>query len=134
MAVLQSELTALQSDYDIIKARQLVRETAIRQRFSLIDQTKLITAASELARNTVLHGGGGELRIEVLSEGTRVGIRLTFTDHGPGIANIQEAMRDGFTSGAGLGLGLGGAKRLVNEFTIASESGKGTTITIARWK
>jgi serine/threonine-protein kinase RsbT len=135
MAVLQSELTtALQTDYDIIKARQLVRETAIRQRFSLIEQTKLITAASELARNTVLHGGGGELRIEVLSEGARVGIRLTFTDHGPGIANIQQAMQDGFTSGGGLGLGLGGAKRLVNEFTIASENGKGTRITIARWK
>jgi serine/threonine-protein kinase RsbT len=104
------------------------------QSFSLVDQTKLVTAASELARNTLDYGGGGDVHIEHLVDGVRKGVRLTFKDQGPGIADIELAMRDGYTSGGGLGLGLGGAKRLVNEFHIDSAPGKGTTITITRWR
>ncbi len=114
--------------------RQAVRQVAVERGFSLVDQTKLITAASELARNTVIYGGGGEMKWEMLLEGAKKGLRLTFEDHGPGIPDLSLAMTDGWTSGGGLGMGLTGAKRLVNEFDIATEVGKGTRVTIARWK
>jgi serine/threonine-protein kinase RsbT len=103
-------------------------------KFSLVDQTKMITAASELARNTVIHGKGGEMGIEVVVNGTRTGVRLTFEDHGPGIEDLDQAMTDGWTSGGGLGMGLPGTKRLVNDFHIESTQGQGTRIVIARWK
>jgi serine/threonine-protein kinase RsbT len=124
----------LRSPEDIVRMRQVVREYAIRQGFSLVDQTKIVTAASELARNTMVYGGGGELTVQPLSEAARRGLRLTFSDQGPGIPDIQQAMKDGFTTGGGLGLGLGGAKRLCNEFSIHSRVGEGTRVTITRWK
>jgi serine/threonine-protein kinase RsbT len=116
-----------------VHVRQRVRARATELRFSLVDQTKLVTAASELARNALTYGGGGSAEIEVLGADKRRGVRVVFTDKGPGIANVEEAMRDGFTTGSGLGLGLGGAKRLVNEFEIESTVGKGTRIAITRW-
>ena len=119
---------------DIVILRQLVRQWAVEMSYSLIDQTKLVTAASELARNTLEHGGGGEVLVETLEAGTRKGVRLTFTDHGPGIADVNVALRDGYTTGSGLGLGLGGAKRLSNEFEIQSEPNAGTRIRMARWR
>jgi serine/threonine-protein kinase RsbT len=106
----------------------------VTQGFSLVDQTKLVTAASELARNTLEYGGGGEVEIARVSEGARRGVRLIFVDHGPGIADIDQALMDGFTSGGGLGLGLSGAKRLCNDFSIESRVGEGTRVTIARWR
>jgi serine/threonine-protein kinase RsbT len=129
-----SETLALRSSEDVVIARQHVRARAIEQGFSLVDQTKLVTAASELARNTLHYGGGGMMHVELLSEGIRRGVRLIFEDHGPGIADISVAMRDGYSSGGGLGLGLGGAKRLANEFSIESTPGAGTRIMIARWR
>lgn len=130
----RQETAAVRSSDDIIKARQLVRDFAVAQGMSLVEQTKLITAASELARNALVHGGGGEMRLAALHEGVRRGVRVTFTDQGPGIADLDLAMKDGFSTAGGLGLGLGGAKRLVNEFDIESQPGKGTTVTIIRWK
>lgn len=118
----------------VVLVRQAVRQRAVELGFSLVDQTKIVTAASELARNTLIHGGGGSARIEVVQQGTRRGIRLTFEDRGPGIPDIEKAMTDGYTTGGGLGLGLSGAKRLSNEFSIASTVGEGTRIVIARWK
>jgi len=111
-----------------------VREWAISCGFSLVDQTKMVTAASELARNAVLHGGGGTVRLEALNDGARRGLRLVFEDQGPGIPDVTQALRDGFTTAGGLGLGLGGARRLVNEFEIDSRPGTGTRVMIARWK
>ena len=134
MAVLRDELIALRSTDDIIKARQLVRDCAVLQGLSLVDQTKLVTAASELARNTLVHGGGGEMCLQAVNEGTRRGVQVTFTDQGPGIADVELAMTDGYTTRGGLGLGLSGSKRLVNEFAIESKPGKGTTVRIVRWK
>ncbi len=128
------EVLPLKNSNDIVLARQKVRQWAIDLRFSLVDQTKLVTAASELARNTLDYGKGGAMTIEALNSGARSGLRLTFEDQGPGIPDIQQAMRDGFTSGSGMGLGLGGSKRLVNEFNIESEVGKGTRVTVARWR
>ena len=128
------EVLPLKNSNDIVLARQKVRQWAIDLRFSLVDQTKLVTAASELARNTLDYGKGGEMTIETLNSGPRSGLRLTFEDHGPGIPDLEQAMRDGFTSGSGMGLGLGGSKRLVNEFDIESAVGKGTRVTVARWK
>ncbi|CAG9266506.1 anti-sigma regulatory factor [Paraburkholderia unamae] len=125
---------SLRSDEEIVRLRQIVRDAAIEQGFSLIEQTKFVTAASELARNTLQHGGGGDARLEVLASGVRVGLRLTFVDQGPGIADIERALKDGFTSGNGLGLGLGGSRRLCDEFTIESAPGNGTTVTITKWK
>ena len=125
---------SLRSDEEIVRLRQIVRDAAIAQGFSLIEQTKFVTAASELARNTLQHGSGGDARLEVLSKGVRVGLRLTFADEGPGITDIERALRDGFTSGNGLGLGLGGSRRLCDEFVIDSAPGKGTTVTITKWK
>ena len=134
MAVLRDELIALRSTDDIIKARQLVRDWAVLQGFSLVDQTKLVTAASELARNTMVHGGGGEMQLQALNDGSRRGVKVIFVDEGPGIPDIALAMKDGYTTRGGLGLGLSGSKRLVNEFEIESKAGKGTTVTIVRWR
>mgnify|MGYP003581349881 CR=1 FL=1 len=119
---------------DVVKVRQIVRSKAAEIGLGIVDQTKIVTAASELARNTLDYGGGGEMQVNLLVEGGRKGLRLTFQDEGPGIADVEQAMSDGFTSGGGLGLGLGGATRLSNEFKIESAPGKGTRVTIARWK
>jgi serine/threonine-protein kinase RsbT len=124
----------IRSSADVVAVRQATRAIAERIGLSLVDQTKLVTAASELARNTLDHGGGGTVRLESVENGVRRGVRLTFEDTGPGIANIPEALRDGFSTANGLGLGLGGARRLVNEFAIESTPGQGTRVTIARWK
>lgn len=133
MAVVSSETIPLASEPDIVTVRRRVRETAAQVGLSLVDQTKVVTAASELARNTLNYGGGGTMMLERLN-GPRLGVRLTFQDHGPGIPDIQLALRDGFTTGNGLGLGLGGTKRLVNEFDIQSKVGEGTKVVITRWK
>jgi serine/threonine-protein kinase RsbT len=124
----------LRTQEDVVAARQFVRSWAVELGLSLVDQTKIITASSELARNAVIHGGGGLIRIENLQETARQGLRLTFEDNGPGIRDIEKAMSDGFTTGNGLGLGLGGSKRLSHEFSIESAPGRGTRITIVRWK
>ena len=133
MNILQAVTMPLAKSEDIVRMRQMVRESAIAQGFSLVDQTKIVTAASELGRNTVDYGGGGEVEIARLTNGARRGVRLVFTDKGPGIADIGQAMKDGFTTGGGLGLGLGGAKRLSSEFAIESRPGEGTRIEITRW-
>ena len=114
--------------------RQAVREEAVALGFGLVDQTKIVTAASELGRNALIHGGGGHIQIAHVATAGRHGLRLAFVDHGPGIRDIEQAMKDGFTTGTGLGLGLGGARRLVNEFHIESAPGKGTQVTIVRWR
>jgi serine/threonine-protein kinase RsbT len=134
MGIVRTEKLAVQGQDDIVAVRQLVRAWSVDARFSLVDQTKLVTAASELARNMVVYGGGGVVLLERLEEGGRTGLRLTFEDHGPGIADVELAMKDGYTSGSGLGLGLGGARRLVNEFDLRSQPGEGTVVRIARWK
>jgi serine/threonine-protein kinase RsbT len=134
MDVLSEQVLPLVGQQDVVHARQAVRKEAEQLKFGLVDLTKLVTATSELARNTVVHGGGGTMRLEVVSSGHENGLRLTFMDEGPGIADIELAMRDGYTTGHGLGLGLGGSKRLVNEFSIESKPGKGTCITVTRWK
>jgi serine/threonine-protein kinase RsbT len=134
MAVLLNEQRPIQSAEDVVGIRQAVRQRAVDLGFSLIDQTKIVTAASELARNTVQYGGGGQLTIEGVEEGGRRGLRLTFEDKGPGIQDIDLALRDGFTTGGGLGLGLGGARRLANEFYIHSRPGEGTRVTVVRWR
>lgn len=133
MAIVSTETIPVQSEPDVVSVRRRVREVTAQLGFSLVDQTKIVTAASELARNTVIHGGGGILQIESLN-GPRTGLRLTFEDKGPGIPDIDLALRDGFTTGSGLGLGLGGAKRLLSEFEIRSRAGEGTTIVGTRWK
>jgi serine/threonine-protein kinase RsbT len=132
--VISSATIPVISEQDIVHVRQRVRQESQKLNFSLVDQTKLVTAASELARNTMVYGGGGSMTVEILSNGPRMGVRLTFEDKGPGIPNIEQALKDGFTTGGGLGLGLGGAKRLVNEFTIESKPGEGTKVGITRWK
>lgn len=134
MNVLKTDVQALRSSNDVVLARQKVRQWATDLRFSLVDQTKLVTAASELARNALDHGKGGAMTIESVSNLGKTGLRLTFEDQGPGIRDIDQALKDGFTSGIGMGLGLGGSKRLVNEFYIQSEVGKGTKVTVIRWK
>jgi serine/threonine-protein kinase RsbT len=133
MAVVSSETVPVATEPDVVAVRRRVREISAQLGFSLVDQTKVVTAASELARNTIIHGGGGVLHLDTLN-GPRSGVRLTFEDHGPGITDIELALRDGFTTGSGLGLGLGGSKRLVNEFEISSRPGEGTKVTIIRWK
>lgn len=133
MTVVSTETVAVGSEPDIVAVRRRVREVASGLGFSLVDQTKVVTAASELARNTLIHGGGGNMEMVVLN-GPRTGLRLTFADQGPGIPNVELALRDGFTTGSGLGLGLGGAKRLVNEFEITSRVGEGTKVSVIRWK
>lgn len=124
----------IQSSADVVLVRQAVRQLAVELGFSLVDQTKIVTAASELARNTLEYGGGGTAKLEILQEGIRRGLRLIFEDKGPGIPDIELALKDGFTTGGGLGKGLGGSKRLVNEFDIVSCVGVGTTVTITKWK
>jgi serine/threonine-protein kinase RsbT len=124
----------LRSETDIVLARQLVRKLAQQVGFSLVDQTKIVTATSELGRNCLIYGGGGVMRYEILNAGLRRGLRLSFVDEGPGIPDVDQALTDGWTSGSGLGLGLGGTRRLVNEFEIDTKVGVGTRVTIARWK
>jgi serine/threonine-protein kinase RsbT len=133
-AVTQSETLPVRSSEDVVIVRRRVRSWALQEGFGLVDQTKLVTAASELARNTLAYGGGGSVLIEALNNGSRRGLKLTFEDQGPGIADLELAMTDGYTTGGGLGLGLSGAKRLSNEFEIASRPGEGTRVSIVRWK
>ena len=134
VTVTKTETLPVRSGDDVVRVRQRVRALAVEIGLGLVDQTKIITAASELARNTLDYGGGGEVLLEIVQAGMRKGLRLIFEDHGPGIADIEQAMTDHYTSGGGLGLGLGGAKRLSNEFHIESTPGAGTRVTIARWK
>jgi serine/threonine-protein kinase RsbT len=134
MAAVPSSVIEIRSSEDVVRVRQLTREGAVAQGFSLVDQTKLVTAASELARNTLEHGGGGRVEIQLLNQAGKRGVRLTFSDTGPGIPNVDQALKDGFTTGGGLGLGLGGARRLSNEFQIDSKPGEGTRIMMARWR
>ncbi|HEU5413098.1 MAG TPA: anti-sigma regulatory factor [Candidatus Angelobacter sp.] len=134
MKSLKRETVAIQNSSDVVLARQKVRQWAQELRFTLVDQTKLVTAASELARNTLDHGKGGHMVIDVVENLARTGLQLTFEDRGPGIPDIQAALRDGFTTGSGMGLGLGGSKRLVNDFDIQSQPGQGTHVTVVRWK
>ena len=134
MSLLRSESMPIRVDSDVVLVRQQVRAWAATQGFGLVDQTKVVTAASELARNTLVHGGGGSMTIEAHNDGARKGLRLIFEDQGPGIEDIALAMTDGYTTGSGLGLGLSGAKRLSNEFEIISKPGEGTRITITRWR
>ena len=133
MPVLKSDVLPIRSSSDVVVVRQLVRTRAIEAAFSLVDQTRIVTAASELARNTLDYGGGGQARIEIVSEGPRTGLRMTFEDTGPGIPDVELALQDGYTTGRGLGLGLGGARRLMNEFRIESKPGEGTRVVAVRW-
>jgi serine/threonine-protein kinase RsbT len=134
MALLKHETLPVQTSADIVVVRQVARTWASEIGLGLVDLTKLVTAASELARNTLDHGHGGMVRFEMLNDGPRRGLRLIFEDQGPGIANIELAMKDGYTTGSGLGLGLSGSRRLVNEFEISSKVGEGTRVAITRWK
>jgi serine/threonine-protein kinase RsbT len=134
MTVQRAEIHPLLTSDDVVRVRQIVRGWAVDLGFTLVDQTKVVTAASELARNTVTYGGGGTARLEAVQDGGRSGLRVIFEDKGPGIADVERALQDGFTSGVGLGLGLGGAKRLSNDFLIQSRIGEGTRVTITRWR
>jgi serine/threonine-protein kinase RsbT len=133
-SVLKTETVTIANSSDVVVVRQRVRAWALNLNFSLVDQTKIVTAASELGRNTLEHGGGGSMEMSLVENGVKRGIRLCFSDHGPGIPDLDLALKDGFTSGSGLGLGLGGSKRLMHEFEIDSKPGSGTTITVIRWK
>ena len=130
----KQETVPISSSSDVVLARQKVRQWAIEMKFTLVDQTKLVTAASELARNTLDHGKGGQMVIEQVENSIKNGLKLVFEDRGPGISDVDAALRDGFTTGGGMGLGLGGSKRLVNDFQIETEPGKGTRVTVVRWK
>jgi serine/threonine-protein kinase RsbT len=132
--VSRAEVLQLRAENDVVAVRQAVRTWAIQQGFTLVDQTKMVTAASEIARNTVVYGRGGTVRMEALEDGARKGLRLTFEDQGPGIPDIHLALSDGYSTGTGLGMGLGGAKRLVNQFEIDSPPGQGTRVALTRWK
>jgi serine/threonine-protein kinase RsbT len=134
LRVLKSESLPIRTSEDIVKVRQAVRTQAVSLGFNLVDQTKLVTASSELARNTLDYGGGGAAQLEVLENDRHAGLRVVFDDQGPGIPDIEQALTDGYTSGGGLGLGLGGAKRLSHEFEISSKPGIGTRVSILRWK
>ena len=134
ISVASRAVLPIRTQEDIVRVRQATRENAVAHGFSLVDQTKLVTAASELARNTLDYGNGGEVEIARLIDGARKGLRLTFSDQGPGIEDLEKALTDGYSTGGGLGLGLSGARRLSNEFTIDSAPGKGTRIMIARWR
>lgn len=129
----ESQRQAVETDRDVVRVRQMVRTLAVAVKLSLVDQTKLVTAASELARNTLVYGGGGEVEVARVQNDRRAGIRIVFADQGPGIVDLKLALTDGYTTGGGLGLGLSGARRLVDEFEIDTEPGKGTTITIVKW-
>lgn len=132
--VVRREQLDVRSSVDLVQVRQAVRSWSVELGFSLVEQTKIVTAASELARNVLDYAGSGSVSLELLNDGARRGLRLTFEDHGPGIADIEQAMKDGYTTSGGLGLGLGGARRLSNEFDIQSRVGEGTRVTIARWR
>ena len=134
MIATRDETLAIRQSDDVVRVRQQVRLQAVAAGLGLVDQTKIVTAASELARNTLDYGHGGDVRIETFCEPPRRGVRLTFEDQGPGIADLEQALTDGFTTGGGLGLGLSGARRLCSEFDIHSKVGEGTRIMIARWK
>ena len=134
MQTLKSEVIEVHTSGDVVLVRQAVRARAVEAGFGLVDQTKIVTAASELARNAIEYGGGGTASIEVLGNGSRTGLRVVVQDQGPGIPDIEMAMRDGYTTGTGFGLGLGGAKRLVNEFEISSRVGEGTRVAITKWR
>jgi serine/threonine-protein kinase RsbT len=130
----KTEVVPIANSSDVVVVRQRVRVWTTEMKFSLVDQTKIVTAASELGRNTLEHGGGGSMELALVVNGVRRGIRMSFSDQGPGIPDIAQALKDGYTSGAGMGLGLGGSKRLMNEFEIESTPGGGTTVTAIRWK
>ena len=134
LTVQKAETVPIRENNDVVRVRQRVRAFAVELRFSLIDQTKIVTAASELGRNTLEHGKGGEVVVSLVQRGAQSGIQLCFRDAGPGISNIERALQDGYTSANGMGLGLSGSKRLMSEFEIVSEPGKGTTVTVTRWK
>ena len=134
MASPRTERYAIRGQHDVVRARQAVRQAALEVGFSLVEQTKIVTAASELARNTLVHGGGGDMTLEVVNDSERRGVRLEFVDNGPGIPNIELAMTEGYTTGNGLGLGLGGARKLMSDFSIESQPGQGTRVKAARWK
>jgi serine/threonine-protein kinase RsbT len=134
MKTVNQSVLPIRKETDVVIVRQKVRAISVDLKFSLVDQTKMVTAASELARNVLIYGGGGTVAIEVLLREQRSGLRLTFEDQGPGIPDIELALQDGYTSGSGLGMGLGGARRLVNEFEITSRVGEGTRVIITRWK
>lgn len=133
VAVESRETHRISSDADVVRVRQSVRTLAVSAKLSLIDQTKLVTAVSELARNTLVHGGGGDATVEVVAAGARRGVRVAFVDAGPGIANVSLALTDGWSSGTGLGLGLSGAKRLVDDFELESDPGAGTSVSVVKW-
>jgi serine/threonine-protein kinase RsbT len=133
MVVTRSELLPIRGEAEVVGVRQLVRAWCVELKFSLVDQTKMVTAASELARNTLIHGKGGTVDLQVVENGVRKGLRLVFEDKGPGIPDIDLAMKDGYTTGNGMGLGLGGSKRLVHDFEISSQVGQGTRVAITRW-
>jgi serine/threonine-protein kinase RsbT len=134
MNIRKREVLQLRSDSDVVRTRQSVRAMCAEAGFTLVDQTKMVTAASELARNTIVHGGGGTATLEALEDGVRKGVRMTFEDEGPGIADIAQALKDGYTTGKGMGLGLGGSRRLVNDFDITSSPGTGTRVVAVRWR
>jgi serine/threonine-protein kinase RsbT len=133
MATDRSDALEITSSEDVVRVRQIVREAAVGLDFSIVEQTKIVTAASELARNTYDYGGGGRFRLDVLTDGSKRGLRLVFEDDGPGIPDIERALQDGYTTGNGLGMGLSGARRLVSDFSIESQPGKGTCVTATRW-
>jgi serine/threonine-protein kinase RsbT len=130
----KAETYPIAASDDVVRVRQVARAWCAELKFSLVDQTKFVTATSEIARNTLEHGGGGTMRAEIIENGARKGIKLVFQDAGPGIPDLELALKDGYTTGGGMGLGLSGSKRLVNEFDLKSEPGQGTTVTIVRWK
>lgn len=134
MPIVKSESHPVKTEQDVVIVRRLVREQALRMKFSLVDQTKIVTAASELARNTIIHGSGGSMLMEEIVEGLRAGLRLTFEDKGKGIADLELALRDGYSTGSGMGLGLSGSKRLMNEFQIDSKVNEGTRVAVTKWK
>lgn len=134
LSATQEVMLPMRADEHVVALRKLVRERAVEIKLSLIDQTKLITAASELARNTLKYGGGGDVQLANVSDGINQGIRMVFTDKGPGISDVGQALTDGFTTGGGLGLGLGGSKRLVDDFDLRTKLGEGTVVSIIKWK
>lgn len=133
MEVEREETLPIRSEDDVVRVRQAVRQWATQMRFGLVDQTKIVTAASELARNTLIHGGGGDLQMSAIQNERSKGLRLSFYDTGPGIPDVSLALRDGYTTGGGLGLGLSGSKRLMNEFELDTTPGKGTRVTVTKW-
>ena len=134
MIVAKSATVPVTTEGDVVKVRQTVRALAVEIKLSLVDQTKVVTAASELGRNLLVYGGGGEVRLDIVRDGARNGLRVIFEDRGPGIPDVEQALKDGFTTGTGLGLGLGGARRLVNDFNVVSNAAEGTRVTITKWR